>query len=223
MNILVLGCSWTAGTWGDTPNWVTSLSELCPHHTFYNCATAGTSLLHSIFIFEEFMSQVEQHKHKIDKVIFQITNEGRLTSYYNLKKIIISEWLTKEKNNLYRLHIDFNHLGNVNYGMLNAKNFSKNFSSSLKLHLFAKSYYKLFTREFTFDLEHKILVSYLKEKTDFLFFHRDPGIIELNNLPCIEKELGLEKFNNFCYDEGKHFNQDGCNWQAHWIKEQLNL
>jgi hypothetical protein len=38
MNVLCLGCSWTASIKQQPYNWATALSKMMPEHNFYNCS-----------------------------------------------------------------------------------------------------------------------------------------------------------------------------------------
>lgn len=167
MNILCLGCSWTAGvSMAGNYNWVDALATLAPDHTYYNLAQGGSSLLHSIWVMEHFLKNSGV---KIDKIIFQITNEGRVTYYRNLDNFNINEWLVQTAPNIYRLHIKWDRIRAVTYSIASIKPTNPVEEEIFK---FAGMYYSSLTPEHQFNLEHRILIEYLKSKVDLLFFHQ---------------------------------------------------
>ena len=218
MNILCLGCSWTAGVNHQPYNWVTALSEMYPEHTFYNCAQSGGSLLYGIWVMEEFLAKVKNVK--VDKIIFQVTNEGRVTYYYNYENFDINRWLITKSNNLYQLEVDWQNLATINYGTLLPENKSSNHNRWRDTYNFANTYYSRLSRNMHFDLEHQALVEYIRPKVDLLFFHKKDDI-GIPNVSSIEDVLGTEQFNRYVIDRGHHFNIDGARWQAQYIKSLL--
>jgi hypothetical protein len=222
MNVLCLGCSWTAGINEQRYNWVTALSEMLPEHTFYNCAQSGGSLLYSIWVMEEFLANAKNVDDpiKIDKIIFQITNEGRLTYYHNYENFDINKWIITKSNNLYQLEVDWQNLASINYGTLLPENQSSNHSKWKYIHSFATEYYSRLTRNMHFDLEHRALVEYIRPKVDLMFLHKKDDI-GIPNITSMQDILGDQKFKEYCIDAGSHFNQTGATWQAQYIKNML--
>ena len=222
MNILVLGCSWTSGLHDHPYNWVTALAEMMPEHTFYNCAHPGTSLLHSIWIMEKCLEQSNEINGgiKFDKIIFQITNEGRLTYYHELDDFKVNDWIRYKTDNLYALEIDWQKLCIINYGVLIPENSSPNHGKWKEIRKFAKDYYTRCTRQHHFNLEHKILAEYVKNKADLVFFHRRDDN-NISGILSIQDILGDEQFKKFVIDSGDHFGIAGCQWQAKHIKTLL--
>lgn len=232
MNILVLGCSWTANRLVNnniTTSWVEELSKLLPEHTFYNFAYSGSSVGHSILVME---SLLENSKIKFDKIIFQITTDGRITFYNNLDFKNLDFFISQKTSNYYFLDMDkdnnFLKISNVNYGILNPKNKSPR-PDWEKIKKFAEIYYENLNLEYNFFLEHKIQFEYIKKKVDFFFLHRPisqsmfaPISYNPNN-ECfvIEEVLGNQIFDKFKIDEGGHFSLEGCIWEAKYLKKKL--
>lgn len=219
MNVLCLGCSWTAGVNIQPYNWVTALSELMPEHTFYNCAQSGGSLLYSIWIMEEFLANAKNGNNpiKIDKIIFQITTEGRLTYHHDTKDFNINKWLITKSNNLYQYEFDWRNLATINYGTLLPENESNHHPHWNSIVTFSKDYYSRLTRKQHFDLEHRALVEYIRLKADGMFLHRTDDI-GISDIISMEDVLGSKQFNEYIVDNGHHFSIDGARWQAAYIK-----
>ena len=214
MNILCLGCSWTEGVPAAPYNWVTALSEQTPNNTYYNLAQGGSSLLHSIWVMEQFLAQSTV---KIDKIIFQLTTEGRVTYYKDLDNFKINDWLINITPNLYRLKIQWDKLRTVTYS---TASMHPTDAKETELFRFANMYYSSLTTEHHFQLEHRILIEYIKSRVDCLFFHRrdttdTPGIVS------IQDTMGDELFLKFSVDNGCHFGEEGAKWQAQWIQDQI--
>jgi hypothetical protein len=223
MNVLCLGCSWTAGVVGQEPyNWVTALSKMMPEHNFYNCAQRGSSLLYSIWVMEEFLSKATHDKTpiKIDKIIFQITNEGRLTYLHDYENFNINQCIVKKSDNLFKLNLEWQNVAAINYGVLLPENKNVNHPRWESMHSFATEYYSRLTRQMHFDLEHRALVEYIRPKADLMFMHRKDDI-GIPDIISIQDILGDEQFSKFCIDRGSHFSVLGSVWQAHYIKHLL--
>jgi hypothetical protein len=222
MNVLCLGCSWTAGIKQQPYNWVTALSKMMPEHNFYNCSQTGSSLLYSIWIMEEFLSNAKENGSpiKIDKIIFQITTEGRLTYYHDYENFDINQWIVKKTDNLFKLESDRKNLAVINYGVLLPENKNSNHPKWESMHSFATEYYSRLSRQMHFDLEHRALVEYIRPKVDLMFMHKKDDI-GIPDVISVQDILGDEQFNKFCIDRGSHFNLVGSVWQAQYIKHLL--
>jgi len=214
MNIVCLGCSFTSGTTHDEPNWVTSLAKKHPEHTFFNLALAGSSILYSIWILEEFLKT-----NKPDLIIFQLTHEGRVT-YYKDQELdargVFSFMNTVDNYNYIRF--PYHLVSCINYGTLNKDKSHKHPLITEQLHI-AEMYYSYFSKSKMFDVEHRAFVHYAKSMADVCFYHKDAGN-NVDGIITIEKVLGTEKFKEFVIDgPGNHFGQDGCDWQADFISK----
>ena len=76
-----------------------------------------------------------------------------------------------------------------------------------------------------FDPEYRAFFHRVNSLSDLVFFHRKlyrevPG---LENIPCIEKDLGNEDFLKLIVDKGFHFGQPGAEWIANWVLKKLKL
>jgi len=221
MNIICLGCSWTADRNG--LSWPRELASECPDHTVFNFAWSGTSVLFSLYMLEKTLSS----KLKVDKIIFQITSDARVTLYKDFK-FDIDKMMLKDSENYYKLK------DNDNFWAITPSldfNVYKTSSNHLKwkfIESFSKSYYSGFEQTMHFDLEYKIQCDYIKRKSDLCFFHKGQITADLDftpkNIVSIYNEINNEQlWQSFLCDEGSHFNKNGCRWQAERIKEILNL
>lgn len=232
MNILTLGCSWTADRCVDATHntsWVKELSKITPEHNFYNFAYSGTSVHHSLLILE---SLLKKSQINFDKIIFQITNEGRLTYYKNQNFKNLDLKIDKILDNYFVFDIkkndNFHNICNINYGILSPNNNSTHAHWN-EIKNFAKIYYTNLTREEHFDLEHKIQLEYIKNKVDLVFFHRRFNLSNISSFDydpnkdhlVIQDVLGDEKFKSFSVDEGNHFSYEGCVWEAKYLKSKI--
>lgn len=223
MNILCLGCSWTADN--NNISWPSELAKICPNITVYNLAWPGTGLLYSIYMMEKILNSGIL----IDKVIFQITSDARLTLYKNFE-FNLENILDKTSFNYFRLK-ENDYFWTVQPGLLNLKKLeplNSNLPKWKYLESFAKIYYSALDQTTQFDVEFKVQCEYVKNKADFCFFHGRQSPIdstfELKNIDSIQALIDNEDlWKSFWIDDGKHFGLEGCQWQAQKIKEVLNL
>jgi hypothetical protein len=209
--VVCVGCSFTAGTKPNNPNWVRSLSKLHPEHEFHNLALAGSSLLYSIWILEEFLKY-----NKPDLIIFQITNEGRLTYYKDddIDRRGTFSFMNSEGNYNY-IFFPYNLVSCVHYGTL-GKDRSCGHPLIDEQQQIAKLYYTHLSRKKIFEVEHRALVTHVKKISDVCFYHNDREDND-TDIISIEKSLGTTRFRSFVEDDGDHFGQSGSDWQAEFI------
>jgi hypothetical protein len=170
---------------------------------------------------EKFLEQQSWLGVKVDKIIFQITNEGRVTYYKDLDPIKLPELLVKKRENYFCLEPDWTKIHTVNYGVLHAENRDSKHPRWSDIKNFARVYYSALTRVEHFDLEHKILIEYVKSKSDIVFCHkRYESSFPTGDLIAIQDILG-DDFNKFVIDNGSHFNLEGVKWQASYIKSLI--
>lgn len=222
--VACFGCSWTHGaTYEVGTNWVNELAKLYPQHEFFNLSMAGSSVLHSITVMEQFKKHYNP-----DVTIFQITNEGRVTYYLDdtIKKAAL---LFDQKNlrlndplpNVHTLCLMPEQVQSINYGTLHPENAGIDSHYKQRFDL-AEKYYSVMDRDKNFLLEQKIYSLYIKDNVDLAFYHTSYSIPNDVDLPCIETILGQEQFNNYSSDgQGHHFTEEGCRWQAEYIKSLL--
>lgn len=226
MNILVLGCSWSDDRFiskNIKTSWVKELSKIMPEHNFYNFSYTGSSVHHNLLIMESSLKFLDI---KFDKIIFQITNEGRVTYYKNFDLKNIKNFIVKNSKNYFKLDLNkdenFHNICNINYGTLLYP--YKNHKYGDEIYNFAKTYYSTLDIEHNFFLEFKVQVEYIKNKVDLMFLHKritdslysffNPNEDKI----IIQEVLGDDKFKEFSIDEGSHFSHIGCIWEAMYIK-----
>lgn len=226
--IACFGCSWTHGsTFEIGVSWVNELARMMPEHEFFNLSQAGSSAMHSIWVMEQF----EKYQ-KPDFTIFQITNEGRMT-YYLDEQLSNPDYLFGKKfmrphddiGNLKTLCLQPDVVQSVNYGTLFRENACPGDPHYEHRYNFATIFYKMFDRPKTFDLEHKILSTYIKNNVNLAFFHTldsMPPSFGFDDTACIEHAVGKEQFMLYSSDgRGFHFTEEGCRWQAAYIKSLI--
>lgn len=221
MNILCLGCSFTAERWiggTETNSWVRELAKLNPEHSFYNCGYSGAGLLHAIWTMKNFLSQKT-----VDKIIFQIPNSGRFTYYSNLSHTYnVDDYLVKLENNYYWLELGLDKVHPVNYGIIDSdwpRNSYEERPLWQDMKTFGKEYYSRFTAEQHFDLEHEIQVEYIKNRSSFCFYHKTGDLSD--KFYNIELLMGSDVFhNNFC-DDGCHLNDYGLKQEASCLNKLI--
>lgn len=217
MKIATFGCSWTHGL-KEVDNfysWPYALHNLNPDWEIHNYAIGGTNLQFQTFLLDD----VLRHN-SYDKIIFQITSPGRLTWFEedydftkNMEETEKNYRCFNIENGFYRKLV----IVTPGHMKLSSKN---SFWSVPGKYDFAKKYYS-FINKSIFRTEYKALIYYLKDKVDLLFMHNE-DILNLNICPVIKNEASKENsLSKIIADNGDHFNKDGCNWQAKWVKDRL--
>jgi hypothetical protein len=238
MNIATFGCSFTSGLEQEGGyNWVRFYARKYPQHTFYNLAYPGSSLAFQMFLLKEIKKHV-----RIDKTIFQITTPFRFTYFNDFNKFNIME-LEKE-NNLNYFKLGFNdNIDPVLPTQIHMPQIWESPSGKKKearLRKFAEDYIgKISPQVETVDYVSKI--EWLRNKADFIFFHREPTrffhefyadlskrfptepLPELDDIACLEKEISRSKFIDFAIDTQYHFSEDGACWEADWVDSKFKL
>lgn len=225
--VACFGCSWTHGATFDVgTNWVNELAKLYPQHQFFNLSLSSSSVLHSIWV----MEQAKKHI-KPNVTVFQLSNEGRMT-YYLDHEINEPAVLFNGKNlrwndplpNVNTLCLKPETVQSINYGTLSRETATDTDTGFPQRRKFAEMYYTLLDTRKTFYLEQQVYAYYIKNNVDLAFYHTfnsiPPGTN--NDLTCIETVLGHEQFNNYSSDgQGYHFTEEGCQWQANYIKSLI--
>jgi hypothetical protein len=218
MNILCLGCSFTAdmimnGNKDHRDSWPRQLAKLMPEHTIINAAMGATSVAHSMWVMELF----NQSGMQLDKIIFQVTNSGRLTFYNDLvRNLNIIDFLQKETDNYMTFKLPIEKVLPINMGLINHTN------SKLKLNKrlvdFAEQFYSV-VDDYHFDLERRVQVEFISNRADIVFYHVTSNT---DSRMCIQDILGNTQFNNYVMDNGMHFGPEGIAWQASFIEKLIN-
>lgn len=217
MNILTFGCSFTGGVYEGQELrecWPYQLSLLMPNIKIYNFGRQATSVLYTINMLEQAASQIESNM-----VISQLTEPTRMTFYDPEFRLDVNKHLVQLTNNYFVLkaNIDQIHPINAFSGKKQSKEIMKD---SFRLERF-KTYEKLVSMLDDinhFDPEYRAFYHRAVQLSDFVFFHRKlyREVPLLENVPCVEKELGTDNFLKFVVDKGFHFGQSGSEWIANW-------
>jgi hypothetical protein len=222
--ISCFGCSFTGGVFTDSEpreSWPYQLSLARPDLTIYNFGKQATSVLFSLNMIDQVSEQL-----KSDLIITQITEPTRMTFYDQGFALDIKKDLLQISKNYWVLPMSVKGIWPFN-GISGKKQTKENFSDPIK----AEKYQvleKLMTMhedQNHFDPEYRAFFHRANFLSDLVFFHRKlyrevPG---LENIPCVEKLLGTEKFLDLIIDKGFHFGTDGAKWISNWIIEELKL
>ena len=193
MNIVCLGCSYTAGMPDSYYSWPEKLANLRPSDTIYNLAVGGTSLLFSIYILEQIQKIIN-----VDKTICQITNPHRQTS---LEKIKIEDSFIKNKNYI-RLDPDIRVKQKI-LTITPATTKGKWTENKEKIK-WSLNFYKNYSKDLGL-LQHKILDNYIKNVSTFTFTYSEAPEYAQKNI----------------IDSSGHFSDIGHNIIADWINNEL--
>lgn len=220
MNILCLGCSFTTdmkiGEPFEFDSWPRQLAKRMPEHTIINAGEGATSVAHSMWIMEQFTKE-NNLEIKIDKIIFQVTNPGRLTYYTDLDRDLdVSKFLKRRTNNYLTFNLPKECIHPINLGLLGA-GAGSDLQWRQDLVSFAKTYYTNIDY-YHFERERRAQVEFISKRADFVFFHTSS---QYSSLPSIEDVLGEEKFKSYLRDSGKHFNKEGIDWEASYIERMI--
>jgi len=193
MNIVCLGCSYTAGMPDNYYSWPEKLANLRPSDTIYNLAVSGTSLLFSIYILKQIQKIIN-----VDKTIFQITNPHRQTSF---EKIRIEDSFIQNKNYI-RIDPDIRKKQKI-LTITPATTKGKWTENKEKIK-WSLNFYKNYSKDLGL-LQHNILDNYIKNVATFTFTYSEIPEYAQNNI----------------IDSSGHFNNIGHNIIADWINNEL--
>lgn len=222
MKLAVFGCSWSYGTGQHVdiekspPNWVRCLAKIRPDISITNFAFGGTGVQYSAYLFDKYAKEY-------DYTIFQITTPYRLTSwpdYFDFKKHMIKyeDNLTQFDNNMYKCIL------NLSTSQIDKEPSWKMFDESRKAINFSKQYYKYTDIEYLW-FEYNMFIEYIIKRANLVFFHkidnRWPLLNTLNTkVWSIKGTLSPQQYQDYLLDDGDHFNQEGCEWQANYINDK---
>jgi hypothetical protein len=222
MKLAVFGCSWSYGTSQhidinqSQPNWVRSLAKLRPDISITNFAFKGSSIQFSSFLFNKYAKEY-------DYTIFQITSPFRFTLWpdqFNFKRHLV-----KYEDNLWQFDNKISQqVLNLNPSQLNREPSWKLFDNSTRHALnFSKHYYKYIDSNYQW-FEYIMFLEHITKKADLRFFHRTGGESEWPQRKeiswGIEELITAEQYQSYLLDDGDHFNQEGCEWQANYINDK---
>jgi hypothetical protein len=222
MKLAVFGCSWSYGTSQhqdiskSQPNWVRSLAKLRPDISITNFAFKGSSINFSSYLFDKYAKEY-------DYTIFQITAPYRLTLWpeeFDFKKHLI-----KYEDSLWQLDNKITQqVLNLNPSYIDKYSSWKMFDNSTRYGInFSKQYYKYTDSNYLW-FEYNMFLKHITTQADLRFFHRLnpnwPLRDKAYNIWCIEKILSAQQYQSYLLDDGNHFNQAGCEWQANYINDK---
>ena len=203
MNIVVAGCSWSAGCPEQPFSWVEALAEIMPKHNFYNYAYAGNSLLTSLHLLDIAKEQVDA-----DKVIFQLTTPTRLSFALDTDNLNANHYQITD--NYYSIPKELEMVALTPGAVFD------NMSSDNEFIKFGKMYYKYFSNDYYTDITSKALIDLIQTQSHIQFFHTRP---KYNYpFPIIEDMLN---FDDYVIDNGKHFNVEGAKKEAKIVEKWL--
>lgn len=216
------GCSFTGGVYQGQElreSWPYRLSVLAPDVTIYNFGRQATSVLYSINMIEQATALI-----KPDRIIAQLTEPTRMTFYHADFRLDMNKHVLQLTDNYFVLKENIPEIHPVNAVM--GKRAMRESMLDAARHEKYMTYQKLIVMQDDhnhFDPEYRAFYHRAVQLCDFVFFHRKihrpvPG---LQDVPCVEKELGTEEFLKLVIDKGFHFGQPGAEWIAGWIYQIL--
>ena len=222
--ISCFGCSFTGGVFTDSElreSWPYQLSLVRPDLKIYNFGREATSVLFSLNMIEQVSVQLQS-----DVIITQLTEPTRMTFYDPGFKLNLKHDLLQISNNYWVLPMSVNGVWPFN-GVSGKKQTKENFADpkSAEKYQVLEKLMVMHEDQNHFDPEYRAFFHRADSLSDLIFFHRKlyrevPG---LEDVACVEKLLGTEKFLELVIDKGFHFGQPGSEWIANWVLEKLKL
>lgn len=230
MKIYTFGCSWTYGCKGEeelctAPSWVEELAKKYPDIEFEDYSYPGTCIEYSLFL----MNQVLNKKSTDDKIVFQFTMPYRYTTWRD-SGVFLDEENRYNKLTNYSKFVD-NMYDHLERHICNIQSMNSSFGK-LDLVFHNKYYAKLNEKK---ELSsYYAITEYVKQKADFVFFHRDYNkfisatgrtltLSDYDFSPSIEAILGNKLFQSYAWDISKHFNKEGCKHVADIVATNIGL
>ena len=222
--ISCFGCSFTGGVFTDSElreSWPYQLSLTRPDLKIYNFGREATSVLFSLNMIEQVSVQLQS-----DVIITQLTEPTRMTFYDPGFKLNLKHDLLQISNNYWVLPMSVNGVWPFN-GVSGKKQTKENFADpkSAEKYQVLEKLMVMHEDQNHFDPEYRAFFHRADSLSDLIFFHRKlyrevPG---LEDVACVEKLLGTEKFLELVIDKGFHFGQSGSEWIANWVLGKLKL
>ena len=222
--ISCFGCSFTGGVFNDIEpreSWPYQLSLTRPDLKIYNFGKQATSVLFSLNMIEQVSDQL-----KSDLIITQLTEPTRMTFYDKGFELNLEKDLLQISNNYWVLPMSIKGIWPFN-GVSGKKQTKENFADPIRAEKYQILEKLMIMHEDQnhFDPEYRAFSHRAKSLSDLVFFHRKlyREVSGLEDIPCVEKLLGTEKFLDLVVDKGFHFGTDGAKWISNWIIEELKL
>jgi hypothetical protein len=222
--ISCFGCSFTGGVFTDSElreSWPYQLSLARPDLTIYNFGKQATSVLFSLNMIDQVADQLNS-----DLIITQLTEPTRMTFYDKGFELNLEKDLLQISNNYWVLPMSIKGIWPFN-GVSGKKQTKENFADPIRAEKYQILEKLMIMHEDQnhFDPEYRAFSHRAKSLSDLVFFHRKlyREVSGLENIPCVEKLLGTEKFLDLVVDKGFHFGTDGAKWISNWVIEELKL
>lgn len=222
--ISCFGCSFTGGVFtGSEPreSWPYQLSLAKPDLTIYNFGKEATSVLFSLNMIDQVAHQL-----KSDLIITQLTEPTRITFYDKGFELNLEKDLLQISNNYLVLPMSTKGIWPFN-GVSGKRQTKENLADPVKAEKYqiVEKLMLMHEDQNHFDPEYRAFSHRAKSLSDLVFFHRKlyrevPG---LEDIACVEKLLGTEKFLKLVIDKGFHFGTDGAKWISNWVIKELKL
>jgi hypothetical protein len=225
MIIFCYGCSFTGGVYEGSElkeSWPYRLSLMLPNSKVYNFGKQATSVLYSLNMIEQSTKHL-----KPDLILTQLTEPTRITFYDHDYSLNLDRDTIQLSNNYYSLKESINDKIYPVNAFSGKKQSKEIMEDSFRLERF-KTYEKLVSMLDDinhFDPEYRAFYHRAVQLSNFVFFHRKlyREVPLLENVPCVEKELGTDNFLKFVVDKGFHFGKPGSEWIANWLYQKLHL
>jgi hypothetical protein len=222
--IACFGCSFTGGVFDSCEprqSWPYQLSLARPDLKVYNFGRQATSVLFSLNMIDQVSEQL-----KSDLVITQLTEPTRMTFYDPGFKLNLEQDLLQISDNYWVLPMSIEGIWPFN-GVSGKRQTKENLSNpaTAEKYQLLKNLMVMHEDQNHFDPEYRAFSHRARSLSDLVFFHRKlyrevPG---LENVSCIEKLLGTEKFLDLVIDKGFHFGTNGAQWISNWVAKELKL
>jgi hypothetical protein len=195
MNIICLGCSFTAGMPEENYySWPEKLSYIRPNDIVYNLSLGGSSILFNLYLLQEIKKKVTA-----DFIVFQITQPYRYTSMRDFD--FESALITKTKNYI-RLDPEVRIKQNVLTVTTGSARYQ--WTTNKQRVKFSQDYYRNYSRELG-DIEYDIYRNHIKENSNFCFNYNEI----------------VDEAKSKTIDNGGHFSCEGHDLIANWINEKI--
>lgn len=213
MLICTFGCSWTHGqnTLSDTQGWPYYLAKNNPHIEVINYAHRGTCINYTI---DNFIRAKERYGNSA-KYVIQLTQPYRYTKFQH-KKIKKLLWVDTTVKNYRRIPksrwdvIDVYQGSVTENGLFDSGFFIKPLRD-----------WKCFLKDAPSSYwinQHRAAYLLAAKEADYVYCHTS----QKYECESLQNILG-DKFDDFCADDGHHFNTDGLKWIAKHVKQKINI
>ena len=212
--ILLIGCSWTAGTDADRPAPAEYLDT--DRYKIYNAGVAGSSIHLHNFLLEELLTSI-----KPDHVFFQLTNGSRYGCQITntpLKDVLELAW-REEKPNYFNFQLEavikkhFHYVTISNYEDPNKNKtarqqaFNQHFENIVTTDLFLSQFYEALTyaKRLLKNVSHTFISSNLKSEWEPISKYES-----LLDEKIYVPDKCIPTYESYIVDKGRHLNPKGA-------------